>query len=139
MKTDYKNDAERIYYEWDKALSSNDMDALLSLYAEDVIVESPLIPHLLENAVGICKGKQELRMLLDIVAERKPEIRKFYRTPFLQCGNLIMWEYPRESPKGEQMDFVEVMEINSEGLIQFHRVYWGWRGIQVMKADAYRQ
>ena len=24
------------------------------------------------------------------------------------------------------MDFVEVMEINDEGLIQHHKVYWGW-------------
>ena len=40
---------ERIYREWDKALSSNDMDALLELYAEDAILESPLIPHLLKK------------------------------------------------------------------------------------------
>jgi ketosteroid isomerase-like protein len=37
---------ERVYHEWDKALSSNDMDALLELYAQDAVIESPLIPHL---------------------------------------------------------------------------------------------
>ena len=28
-----------------------------------------------------------------------------------------MWEYPRATPDGEQMDFVEVMEIDDDGLI----------------------
>lgn len=37
---------ERIYYEWDRALSSNDANALAELYAEDATIESPLIPHL---------------------------------------------------------------------------------------------
>lgn len=40
---------------------------------------------------------------------------------------------------GEQMDFVEVMELNNEGLIQKHRVYWGWFGIGVLKRDAYHK
>jgi hypothetical protein len=30
---------------------------------------------------------------------------------------------------GEQMDLVEVMELNDEGLIQHHKVYWGWFGL----------
>ena len=34
------------------------------------------------------------------------------------------------------MDFFEVMEI-VDGLIKSHRVYWGWRGVEVIKADAY--
>jgi hypothetical protein len=34
------------------------------------------------------------------------------------------------------MDFFEVMEI-ANGLIQAHRVYWGWRGVEVLKSDAY--
>jgi hypothetical protein len=49
-----------------------------------------------------------------------------------------MWEYPRATPQGEQMDFVEVMEIEN-GLIQKHRVYWGWYGFNVMKKDQYRK
>lgn len=47
-----------------------------------------------------------------------------------------MWEYPRQSPTGEQMDFIEVMEIQN-GLIQRHRVYWGWFGHNVLKNDEY--
>jgi hypothetical protein len=43
-----------------------------------------------------------------------------------------MWEYPRDTPDAEQMDFVEVMELKG-GLIQHHRVYWGWFGLSILK------
>ena len=135
----YKDQAEHIYYEWDKALSENDVDALVDLYAEDAVIESPLIFYLLEKEDGICVGRDQIRNLVKIVAKRKPNLRKYYRTPFLQQGNLIMWEYPRLTPQGEQMDFIEVMELNNEGLIQYHRVYWGWKGFQILKQDAYYQ
>jgi len=49
-----------------------------------------------------------------------------------------MWEYPRQTPDGEQMDFVEVMELH-DGLIRRHRVYWGWRGVSVMEKDQYHR
>ncbi|MBM3887261.1 nuclear transport factor 2 family protein [Candidatus Dependentiae bacterium] len=138
-KTEYIDAAERIYHEWDKALAQNDIDALLELYAEDAILESPLIPYLLDREIGICQGRAEIRELVKKVAERKPNLRKHYRTPCLKLDNLIMWEYPRQTSQGEQMDFAEIMNINAEGLIQSHRVYWGWRGVKVLNDDAYRR
>ena len=47
-----------------------------------------------------------------------------------------MWEYPRAKPDGEQMDFVEVMEIR-DGLIHRHRVYWGWFGLKLLQEGAH--
>ena len=43
-----------------------------------------------------------------------------------------MWEYPRATPTGEQIDLVEVMELR-DGLIQRHRVYWGWFGVKALQ------
>jgi ketosteroid isomerase-like protein len=132
------NDAiDRIYRLWDQALSRNDVHVLLSLYAKDATLESPLIPHLLGTERGICKGHDEIRRLFEVLADRKPEIRRFHRTGYFTDGKKVMWEYPRETPEGEQMDFVEVMEIE-DGLIQKHRVYWGWFGVGVLNRDAYR-
>jgi len=37
------------------------------------------------------------------------------------------------------MDFVESMQLNDQGLICRHRVYWGWFGVQVLRRDAYRR
>lgn len=117
-------------------MSNNDIEALLALYTDNAIIESPLISHLLGTDIGICRGKQEIRKFVEIVVKRKPSIRKYFRRGFFTDGKTIMWEYPRITPEGEQMDFVEVMEIK-DGLICYHRVYWGWKGFQIMKENAY--
>src|SRR5437762_11024389 len=109
--TSLKENAEKVYQAWDEAWSRNDVEALLALYAEDVIIESPLIPYLLNKESGICKGKEELSKLLIIAAERKPTNRKYYRKKFFTDGETLIWEYPRLTPEGEQMDFIEVMEL----------------------------
>lgn len=135
----YNNAADRIYHEWDRALAENKVENLLLLYAKDAVLESPLVPHLLNQASGVCVGHEELKQLLLMLAKRKPDLRKYYRTPCLRLNNLIMWEYPRLTPNGEQMDFAEIMNLNDQGLIQSHRVYWGWRGVKVMQDDAYHR
>jgi ketosteroid isomerase-like protein len=127
---------ERIYHDWDKALSENDVERLVALYAPDATIESPLIPHLMGTKTGICRGRDEIRALLEKVAERKPATRQYYRTGFFTDGEKLMWEYPRAAPAGEQIDFVEVMEIR-DNLIRHHRVYWGWFGFNVLQEDRY--
>lgn len=130
--------AERIYDRWDHALSHNDPEALLACYAPDAVLESPLVPHILGSESGVCRGQTELRAFFHMIAARKPTARRHYRTGFFTDGRKLMFEYPRETPDGEQMDFVEVMELQ-DGLIQRHRVYWGWFGVRVLQKDAYRR
>jgi ketosteroid isomerase-like protein len=129
---------ERIYREWDDALSRLDCEKLLSLYAPDATLESPLIPHLLKCDSGICRGRDEIRKLIEELARTQPEVRKFYRAGYLTDGKKIFWEYPRATPDGDQMDFAEVMEIK-DGLIQRHRVYWGWFGVGVIQRDEHHR
>ncbi len=114
------------------------IEALLNLYAKDATIESPLILYLLDSKAGILKGRDELRLLIEKVAERKPPVRKYYKQNFFTDGKTLIFEYPRQTPDGEQMDFVEVMEIK-DCLIQYHRVYWGWRGFKVIQDDLYHQ
>jgi len=130
--------AEKIYEAWNIAWSNNDIEALLALYAEDAIIESPLIPYLLEREQGVCKGRDEFRKLLVIAAKRKPVKRQYYRKNYFTDGKTLMWEYPRATPDGEQMDFMEVMELK-DGLITHHRVYWGWLGFDILKNDKYNR
>lgn len=130
--------AEQIHFEWDEGLKNNDVERLLNLYAPDVIVESPVISHLLGRDSGIIRGHKELRQVLELVAARKPVVRKHYKKKIFTDGRTLMWEYPRATPDGEQIDFVEVMEINN-GLIQYHRVYWGWYGFNILKQDNYHR
>lgn len=137
MENNLEKVAEKIALEWNEALKNNDIDRFVRLYAPDAVVESPLIPHLLNQENGICTGTVELRKLIEVVAKRKPLVRKYYKNRYFTDGKTIMWEYPRQTPSGEQMDFVEVMEINN-GLIQYHKVYWGWYGFNIIKNDDYK-
>jgi len=135
-----KANMDRIYQQRDKALSENDAEALLKLYAKDAVIESPLIPHLLSKKEGVCRGHDEMRPFFQAVATRKPSLRQYYRTGYLSDGNRkMMFEYPRAAPEGEQMDFVEVIELNDDGLIQYHKVYWGWRGFTVLEKNEYQR
>jgi ketosteroid isomerase-like protein len=130
---------ERMYFAWDDALSRNDAEALLALYARDAQLESPLVPHLLGTKSGVLRGHDELRPLFALLAERKPPVRQYHRSGYLTDGKRLIWEYPRDAGKGEQMDFVEAMELNDDGLIQRHSVYWGWFGVRVLQRNEYHR
>jgi hypothetical protein len=130
---------EHIYYHWDEVLSRSDVGGLLALYARDAVLESPLVPNLLDKKVGICRGTDELRPFFELLRERRPPIRQHYRSGYFTDGKRLIWEYPHTTPNGQQMDFVEAMEINDAGLIQHHSVYWGWFGMRVLQRDDYRK
>src|SRR5262249_20909801 len=99
----------------------------------------PLVPHLLSQEGGILRGHSQIRPLFEKLAVRKPPVRQYERTGYLTDGKRLIWEYPRGTTHGEQMDFVEAMELNEEGLIQRHCVYWGWFGVRVLQRDEYRR
>ncbi len=125
-------DAERIYKLWDDALGKRDLEASLALYAEDASIESPLVCHLMQTPEGIVQGKENLRTFITMVFQTNPPQRKRFKKGFFSDGRVLTWEYPRQSPDGDQMELVEVMEIE-DGLIKRHRVYWGWYALSVLR------
>ena len=125
-------DAARVYHEWDEALGAKDVDAAVALYAPDAILESPLVRHHLGTDDGVVRGREDLRRFVTIVFERQRPERRRHRSTLFTDGRMLMWEYPHVTPDGEQMDFVEVMEID-DGLIRHHRVYWGWFGLRLLE------
>lgn len=127
-----RNDAERIYRLWDEALGNKDLEAALALYAPDASIESPLVQHLMQTKHGVVSGTDNLREFITRVFRTNPPQRKRFKQGFFSDGQVITWEYPRQSPDGDQMDLVEVMEI-VDGLIQRHRVYWGWYALNVLR------
>ncbi len=125
---------EHVFIAWDDALGAKDLDAAMALYHPDATLESPLVCHLLGVEEGVVRGRDALRSFVAKVFEHQPVERRRFRTGFLTDGQHLTWEYPRQSPDGEQMDIVEVMEI-SDGLIAHHRVYWGWKGVGMLQRD----
>jgi hypothetical protein len=129
--------AEEIHRAWDEALGRKDLDAAMALYAPDCTLESPLVRHILHRDRGVVDGRNDLRAFVAEVFRRTHALRQRFRRGFFTDGRMLMWEYPRSTPDGEQMDLAEVMEI-VDGLIKRHCVYWGWRAIKVLEEDANR-
>jgi len=51
----------------------------------------------------------------------------------------LIWEYPRQTPDGDQVDLVEVMELD-EARISHHRIYAGMvRRAAVLAGDLCRR
>ncbi|MCW5589548.1 MAG: nuclear transport factor 2 family protein [Legionellales bacterium] len=136
MPQDDLNTARYIFETWNRTWKDNDLVGFLALYSDDVILESPLFPYLLGIEHGVIHGKAKLKEVIEIAALRKPRYRNFYVSNYFTDGKTILWEYPRDTPEGEQMDFIEVMEID-EGLIVRHRIYWGWKGVNTILNDTY--
>jgi ketosteroid isomerase-like protein len=122
---------EHIFHAWDEALGAKDLEASLALYQPDATLESPLVCHLLGTKDGVVRGHAELRPFIEQVFAHQPPQRRRFRTGYFTDGTRLTWEYPRDSPDGDQVDLVEVMEIR-DGLIQHHRVYWGWYGLALL-------
>lgn len=137
MDTNGDQQIQAVVHAWETALANHDAEALLACYAPDATLESPVAAHLL-GGPGIVRGHDELRRFLTRVVARTPDERQYHREGFFTDGHRATWEYPRRTPDGQQMDFVEVMEID-DGLIQSHRVYWGWRGVEILTNDQYHR
>ncbi|KVL25680.1 polyketide cyclase [Burkholderia territorii] len=132
-------DAQRIHQDWHAAVVARDLDALMSLYADDAVLETPLIVVALpDHGSGVLHGKAAIGAFF-AAGLRDPEnkLGRWYRTGlFFSNGRRLIWEYPRETPEGDQVDLVEVMDLR-DGLIAHHRVYWGWVGFMALR-DATR-
>jgi membrane protein len=128
---------QEIYEKWHKYAKERETKALIELYAEDAVFESPLVPILMNKDSGILRGKTEILAFLNEGTQRRPnELVRWYRTgKYFITGDVLVWEYPRQTPDGEQVDILELMEIR-DGLIVNHRIYWGWFGTQMLIKSA---
>lgn len=140
MSDDARADCARIYEAWHECAKTRDTEGLLALYADDAVLESPLIPAILDTESGVLRGQEELRRFFAEGARRRPnDLVHWQRTGTYLCdGRTLFWEYPRETADGEQVDIAEVMEI-AGGKIARHRIYWGWFGFGMLQRSRERK
>jgi steroid Delta-isomerase len=135
----FLGDCARIHQEWHKRAKCRDTEGLLALYAREAVLETPLVQAIFDDRQsGLLRGHQEIRPFFEEGARRRPNaLVRWHRTgKWLTDGErLLIWEYPRQTPDGDQIDLVEVMEI-ADGLIQHHRIYWGWFGTALLTSSA---
>ena len=82
---------------------------------------------------GVVRGRESVRAFLDRArtsgatsGDARAPMHWWREERFFSAGDTLIWEYPRVTPWGDQMDIVEVMVI-ADGLIVHHKVYWGWK------------
>ncbi|KMO18363.1 nuclear transport factor 2 family protein [Methylobacterium indicum] len=125
-----------IHEHWHASVVRRDIDGLMTLYADDAVFESPLVwAALPEGGTGILKEKTAIRDFFE-TGFRSPQngLGRWYRTSvFFSNGQQLAWEYPRQTPEGDQIDLMEMIDV-SGGLIAHHRVYWGWVGIRTLSS-----
>lgn len=97
------------------------MPGLLSLYADQAILDIPLMP---ESPAGT-NGHGPGRIAQD--AGHTASLR-YPTTPFVTDGETLFWEREHITPQGLRVSIAEVMRIKS-GRIAAHRTYWGWFGM----------
>ncbi|MBK3398203.1 MULTISPECIES: nuclear transport factor 2 family protein [Methylobacterium] len=123
-----------IHAQWHDTVVRRDIEGLMALYADDAVFESPLVwAALPEGGTGILKGKIAIRDFFDR-GFRSPQngLGRWYRTGVIfSDGQQLAWEYPRQTPDGDQIDLMEMIDV-SGGLIAHHRVYWGWVGVRTL-------
>ena len=83
------HDTERIYRLWDEALGKKDLEASLSLYADDASLESPLVQHLMNTKEGIVQGKERLREFIARVFQTNPPQRKRFKQGYFSDGRVL--------------------------------------------------
>jgi len=79
------------------------------------MLESPLVVRVFDdNTSGIVQGRRELDHFLTEITRRHPEaeeLASLYRTgDYVFDGITLLWEYPRETPDGDQQDLGEVID-----------------------------
>lgn len=129
-----------VYERWHQMIVSRNLDGLMELYTEDSVLESSAVLVLEGNSTGVLKGHNLIRKhfgaFFDMMA-KDASVELYRPGTFFSDGKTLVWEYPSKSPRGDQLDVVESMDLEN-GLIAYHRVYWGWIGFKALWAVADR-
>lgn len=96
--------ARFVFDEWHRRIEARDGAALAALYADDAVLESPLVARVLDTDTGVVQGRAEIDHFLTEITRRRPdegELPSLYRTGhYLFDGGVLFWEYPAGTPYG---------------------------------------
>jgi steroid Delta-isomerase len=124
-----------VYEEWPRRVAAADLEGVLDLYDHEAVFESPLVARLFRRDSGYVQGREDLRAFFLRAAQGPPpELPRGHRSGrYFFDGRTLAWEYPRATPDGDQFDLAEFMDLE-DGRIVHHRVYWGWKGLPILRS-----
>ena len=72
--------AEKIYKQWHEFAKARQVKKLIELYAYNAVLESPLVPIILNRSNGILNGRDEIfKFLIEGTKRRPNELVKWHR------------------------------------------------------------
>lgn len=117
-----KDVAERFH----EALTTRNLDGLMSLYTEDAILESSAVLTIEGTSPGILHGKDEIRLHFEqffrMVGKDFPEWYHFdpYFTSASEQGrDRLVCEYPSKGPAGEPSNLIDNVILQRSVLLHY--------------------
>jgi ketosteroid isomerase-like protein len=107
---------------WVDAFNARDLEAILALYADDIVTETPLLLKLGREAGPRLEGKPALR---DYFTRALAAAGSIHFTPVHLAvdGDVALLEYDREAPHGGRPSVVERFTVRGGKIVET-RVFW---------------
>ena len=113
----------QVAHRWFAAFNTHDLEALLTLYADDARHFSPKLQVRRPETGGWVQGKEALRAWWRDAFDRLPTLR-YAPTRLITDGTAVFMEYVRHVDGEADLRVGEVLEVG-HGLITASRVYHG--------------
>lgn len=116
------DEIRRVVEAWVDAFNARDLEAILALYADDIVTETPLLLRLGRDGEPRLAGKAALR---DYFGRALAAAGPIHFTPrhLAIDGDVALLEYDREAPHGGHPGVVERFVVRG-GRIAETRVFW---------------
>ena len=101
--TDPIERAKALFTAWEDFFHGRDMDGLLGLYHQDALLESPIIPRLLDQKDGAVHGHSGIRTFYAAIFAEISDLSDHPEIKYLTDGTTLTWAYTRKVPGGETL------------------------------------
>jgi ketosteroid isomerase-like protein len=105
-------DAQLFAKDWCSAWNSHDLETILSHYADDVVLSSPIAARLLKDPRGIVNGKEGLRNYFSVGLTAYPDLRFEVLDVTCGVGSMVVYYVNQNGTKTS-----EYMELDSAGKV----------------------
>jgi predicted ester cyclase len=107
-----EDEARKLAADWVQAWNAHDIDAILSHYATDVVLVSPVAARLLDDPSGTVRGKDALRAYFKLGLEAYPDLRFELLDVMWGLASVVLYYVNQKGTKSG-----EFMSIGTHGKI----------------------
>ena len=101
---------------WLAAFNAGDVEAVVELYADDSVHESPKVRNTMPGSEGKLKGKAAMRNWWNLALARQPGIT-YELTALTSDQSRAVIEYVRRAPGEEPLAVAEAFEVHNGKIV----------------------